>query len=126
MQWPLQPQRYLVVSTLRGALQWFGPIFFICCRNLEQTRVDSSTGLSTLRPQIAMVWSNFFICSRNLEQSRVDNTSLPLAAFQHLNARSSNLYRSVVRLHNKWKCWNALPVHVANIPTLYSTHLQRN
>ena len=23
-------------------LQWFGPIFFICSRNLEQSRVDSS------------------------------------------------------------------------------------
>ena len=47
------------LSTLRGALQWFGPIFFNCCRNLEQSRVDRSTALSTLRPQIAMVWSNF-------------------------------------------------------------------
>ena len=44
-------------------LQWFGPIFFIC--------------------------------GRNLEQNRVDITSLSRAAFQLLNAQSSNLYRSV-------------------------------
>ena len=31
----------------------------------------------------------------HLKQNRVDNTSLPLAAFQRLNAQSSNLYRSV-------------------------------
>ena len=89
--WPLQPQRYLPYGVSCNGLV----LFFICCRNLEQTRVYSSTALSTLRPQIAMVWSNCFIFSRNLEQSRVDNASLPLAAFQRLDARSSNLYRSV-------------------------------
>ena len=36
------------------------------------------------------------ICSRHLEQSRVDNTSLPLPAFQRLNARPSNVYRAVL------------------------------
>ena len=40
-----------------------------------------------------------FICSPNLEQIRVDRKSLPLAAFQQLNAQYSNLYRSVVQIH---------------------------
>ena len=54
MQWPLQPQRYLPYGVCCNGLVRF----FICCRNLEQSRVDSSTALSTLRPQIAMAWSN--------------------------------------------------------------------
>ena len=72
---------------------------FICSLNLEQSRVDSCTALSTLRPQIAMVWSNcLFVVEIESRAGYIllDMSSLPLAAFQRLNAQSSNVYRSVI------------------------------
>ena len=65
----LKPQ-WLSAIYPTGSLQWCGPIFFICSRNLEQSRVG------------------------------LHMSSLPLSALQRLNTKSSSLHRSVVYCHS--------------------------